>query len=164
LSGLARRAASGESFDGVEGGDAGFLAMLYEIIRDRPDVQRGWLEAELDAQLFMKDLGNATAISKMADDQTEGMDRRVLWASLYGKNAPEIGGGQEKLTLRYVFDDTAKQLVSAATRFLHGRKVVPSEQLRPEAIMDQVANEVLKARGLTAPIGFVGEQPDSAYQ
>lgn len=164
LSGLARRAASGESFDGVEGGDAGFLAMLYEIIRDRPDVQRGWLEAELDAQLFMKDLGNATAISKMADDQTEGMDRRVLWASLYGKNAPEIGGGQEKLTLRYVFDDTAKQLVSAATRFLHGRKVVPSEELRPEAIMDQVAKEVLKARGLTAPIGFVGEQPDSAYQ
>ena len=57
--------ASGESFDGVEGGgDAGFLAMLYEIIRDRPDVHRGWLEAELDAQLFMKDLDNATAISK----------------------------------------------------------------------------------------------------
>ena len=164
LSGLARRAASGESFDGVEGGDAGFLAMLYEIIRDRPDVHRGWLEAELDAQLFMKDLGNATAISQMADDQTEGMDRRVLWASLYGQNPPEIGGGEEKLTLRFVFDDTAKQLVSAATKFLHGRKVVPNEQLRSEAIMDGVANEVLKARGLSAPIGFVGEQPDSAYQ
>lgn len=164
LSGLARRAASGESFDGVEGGDAGFLAMLYEIIRDRPDVHRGWLEAELDAQLFLKDLGNATAVSQMADDQTEGMDRRVLWASLYGQNSPDIGGGKEKLTLRFVFDETAQQLVSAATKFLHGRKVVPSAQLRPEAIMDDMANEVLKARGLTAPIGFVGEQPDSAYQ
>tara|TARA_B100000029_G_scaffold303155_1_gene295995 strand:- start:729 stop:1862 length:1134 start_codon:yes stop_codon:yes gene_type:complete len=164
LSGLARRAASGESFDGVEGGDAGFLAMLYEIIRDRPDVQRGWLEAELDAQLFMKDLGNATAISQMADDQTEGMDRRVLWASLYGQNPADIGGGEEKLTLRYVFDDTARQLVTAATRFLHGRKVVPNEILRPEAIMDDVAKQVLTSRGLSAPIGFVGEQPDSAYQ
>ena len=164
LSGLARRAASGESFDGVEGGDAGFLAMLYEIIRDRPDVHRGWLEAELDAQLFMKDLGNATAISQMADDQTEGMDRRVLWASLYGKNPASIGGGEEKLTLRFVFDDTAKQLVSAATKFLHGRKVVPSATLRPEAMMDAVAQEVLDSRGLSAPIGFVGEQPDSAYQ
>jgi len=164
LSGLARRAASGESFDGVEGGDAGFLAMLYEIIRDRPDVHRGWLEAELDAQLFMKDLGNATAISQMADDQTEGMDRRVLWASLYGKNPASIGGGEEKLTLRFVFDDTARQLVSAATKFLHGRKVVPSATLRPEAMMDQVAQEVLDSRGLSAPIGFVGEQPDSAYQ
>ena len=164
LSGLARRAASGESFDGVEGGDAGFLAMLYEIIRDRPDVHRGWLEAELDAQLFMKDLGNATAISQMADDQTEGMDRRVLWASLYGQNPASIGGGEEKLTLRFVFDDTAKQLVSAATKFLHGRKVVPSATLRPEAMMDAVAQEVLDSRGLSAPIGFVGEQPDSAYQ
>ena len=138
--------------------------MLYEIIRDRPDVQRGWLEAELDAQLFMKDLANATAISKMADDQTEGMDRRVLWASLYGQNPTDIGGGEEKLTLRYVFDDTARQLVTAATRFLHGRKVVPNEILRPEAIMDDVAKEVLTSRGLSAPIGFVGEQPDSAYQ
>ena len=164
LSGLARRAASGESFDGVEGGDAVFLAMLYEIIRDRPDVHRGWLEAELDAQLFMKDLGNATAISQMADDQTEGMDRRVLWASLYGKNPASIGGGEEKLTLRFVFDDTARQLVSAATKFLHGRKVVPSATLRPEAMMDAVAQEVLDSRGLSAPIGFVGEQPDSAYQ
>ena len=42
--------------------------------------------------------------------------------------------------------------------------MVPNEQLRSEAIMDGVANEVLKARGLSAPIGFVGEQPDSAYQ
>ena len=66
--------------------------------------------------------------------------------------------------LRFVFDDTAKQLVSAATKFLHGRKVVPSATLRPEAMMDQVAQEVLDSRGLSAPIGFVGEQPDSAYQ
>ena len=164
LQGLARRAASGESFEGVEGGDAGFLAMLYEIIRDRPDVQRGWLEAELDAQLFLKDLGNATAVSKMADDQTEGMDRRTLWASLYGQNPEAIGGGEDKLTLRYVFDDTARQLVTAATRFLHGRKVVPSAILRPEAIMDDVAKAVLTSRGLSAPIGFVAEQPDSAYE
>ena len=161
---IARRAASGESFDGVEGGDAGFLVMLYELIRDRPDVHRGWLEAELDAQLFLKDLNNSTAVSQMADDQTEGMDRRVLWASLYGSNPAKIGGGREKLTLRYVFDHTARELVSAATRFLHGRKVVPNAILRPEAIMDDVAKRVLTSRGLTGPIGFVAEQPDSAFK
>ena len=100
----------------------------------------------------------------MADDQTEGMDRRTLWASLYGKNPEAIGGGEDKLTLRYVFDDTARQLVTAATRFLHGRKVVPNAILRPEAIMDDVAKAVLTSRGLSAPIGFVAEQPDSAYE
>jgi len=164
LAGIARRAASGESFEGTDGGDAGFLVMLYEIIRDRPDAQRAWLEAELDAQLFMADLNNASAIAKMADDQTEGMPRRVLWASLYGKNPPAIGGGSDKITLDYIFNDKVNVLVSAATKFLHGRKVVPSAVLRKESVWDDMARDVLKARGLKSPIGAVKEQPDSAFK
>ncbi len=164
LAGIARRAASGESFEGAEGGDAGFLVMLYEIIRDRPDAQRAWLEAELDAQIFMTDLNNASAIAKMADDQTEGMPRRVLWASLYGQNPANIGGGPDKLTLDFIFNDKVKVLVSAATKFLNGRKVVPDPVLRKESIWDAVARDVLKARGLKSPIGAVKEQPDSAYK
>ena len=164
LAGLARRAASGESFKGTDGGDAGFLVMLYEIIRDRPDAQKAWLEAELDAQLFLADLNNANEVAKMADDQTEGMPRRVLWASLYGQNPPEIGGGQDKLTLDFVFNDKVKGLVSAATKFLHGRKVVPAAVLRKESVWDDMAKEVLKARGLSSPIGAVKEQPASAFK
>lgn len=163
LAGIARRAASGESFEGAEGGDAGFLVMLYEIIRDRPDALRGWLEAELDAQLFMADLNNASAIAKMADDQTEGMPRKVLWASLYGTNPPGIGGS-DKLTLDFIFNDKVNGLVSAATKFLYGRKVVPAAVLRKESVWDSVAREVLKARGLKSPIGAVKEQPDSAFK
>lgn len=164
LAGLARRAASGESFKGIEGGDAGFLVMLYEIIRDRPDAQKAWLEAELDAQVYLTDLNNASEVAKMADDQTEGMPRRVLWASLYGQNPPGIGGGPDKLTLDFVFNDKVKGLVSAATKFLHGRKVVPDAVLRKESVWDQVARDVLKARGLSSPIGAVKEQPASAFK
>jgi len=164
LAGIARRAASGESFKGIEGGDAGFLVMLYELIKDRPDVHRGWLEAELDAQLFLIDLSNASEVARMADDQTEGMPRRTLWASLYGKNPPSIGGGPDKLTLDYIFNDTAQGLVKAATIFLNGRKVVPNPVLRKESIWDAVARDVLKSRGLSSPIGSVKEQPDSAYK
>jgi NitT/TauT family transport system substrate-binding protein len=164
LAGIARRAASGESFKGIEGGDAGFLVMLYELIKDRPDVHRGWLEAELDAQLYLKDLSNASSVAKMADDQTEGMPRKTLWASLYGTNPASIGGGPDKLTLNFIFDDTAQGLVKAATIFLHGRKVVPNPVLRKESIWDAVARDVLKSRGLSAPIGSVKEQPDSAYK
>lgn len=164
LAGIARRAASGESFKGIEGGDAGFLVMLYELIKDRPDVHRGWLEAELDAQLYLKDLSNASSVAKMADDQTEGMPRKTLWASLYGTNPASIGGGPDKLTLNFIFDDTAQGLVKAATIFLNGRKVVPNPVLRKESIWDAVARDVLKSRGLSAPIGSVKEQPDSAYK
>ena len=164
LAGIARRAASGESFEGIEGGDAGFLVMLWELIKDRPDVHKGWLEAELDAQLYMIDLNNASAIAEMADDQTEGMSRKTLWASLYGTNPPSIGGGPNKNTFDYIFNDTAQGLVKAATIFLNGRKVVPNPVLRKESIWDAVARDVLKSRGLSSPIGSVKAQPDSAYK
>ena len=164
LAGIARRAATGESFEGIEGGDAGFLVMLWELIKDRPDVHKGWLEAELDAQLFMIDLNNSSAIAEMADDQTEGMSRKTLWASLYGTNPPSIGGGPNKNTYDFIFNDTAMGLVKAATIFLNGRKVVPNPVLRSESIWDAVARDVLKARGLSSPIGSVKEQPDSAFK
>ena len=164
LAGIARRAASGESFEGIEGGDAGFLVMLWELIKDRPDVHKGWLEAELDAQLFMIDLNNASAIAEMADDQTEGMSRKTLWASLYGTNPPSIGGGPDKNIYDFIFNDKAMGLVKAATIFLNGRKVVPNRVLRSESIWDAVARDVLKARGVASPIGSVKELPDSAYK
>ena len=164
LAGIARRAASGESFGGIEGGDAGFLVMLWELIKDRPDVHRGWLEAELNAQLYLMDLNNASEVARMADDQTEGISRKTLWASLYGQNPKSIGGGPNKLTLDFIFNDKAMGLVKAATIFLNGRKVVPNRVLRSESVWDAVARDVLKARGLSSPIGSVKEQPDSAFK
>ncbi len=100
----------------------------------------------------------------MADDQTEGMSRKTLWASLYGTNPPEIGGGANKVTFDFIVNDKVQGLIDAATKFLHGRKVVPNEKLRKEAVMDGIAREVMKARGLSSPIGFAKEQPNSAYK
>ena len=164
LQGIARRAATGESFEGVDAGDAGFLVMMYELIRDRPDVERGWLEAELDAQEFLADVSNASAVAKMADDQTEGMARKTLWYSLYGDVPASMGGGPVKLTLDYVFNDKVQQLLAASTKFLHEQKKVPAAKLRDGAVHDAVAREVLKARGLTSPIGEIRGQPMSAFK
>ena len=75
-----------------------------------------------------------------------------------------IGGGENKNTFNYVFSDDVMALVSAATKFLHGRKVVPAAQLRKEAIMDQVARDILAKRGLKSPIGSVKEQPLSNFK
>lgn len=164
LKGIARRVASGESFDGVDAGDAGFLVMMNELIQTRPDVHRGWLEAELDAQLYLVDLKNASDVARMADDQTEGMDRKVLWYSLYGDVPASMGGGPVKLTLDFVFNDKVKQLLSASTKFLHDNKKVPGATLRDGAVDDAVAREVLKARGLSSPIGEIRGQPMSAFK
>jgi len=50
--GLARLVATGAS---VQENDGGFLGMRADLIKQRPDVVKAWLEAELDAQLFLAD-------------------------------------------------------------------------------------------------------------
>ena len=164
LDGIARRAASGESFEGTEAGDAGYLGMVYELIKQRPDVHKGWLEAELDAQLFMVDTKNAGEVARMAEEQTEGLSKKVLWYSLYGAVPAEKGGGPVKNRFDFVFTDRARTLADAATNFLYGLKKVPAPHLREGAIMDEVAQEVLKERGLTAPIGEIKGLPLSEFK
>jgi NitT/TauT family transport system substrate-binding protein len=161
--GLARRAASGEDFDALDGG---FLIMLNDLITQRPDVQRGWLEAELDAQLFLADLNNAAEVSKMAEQQTEQIDRKVLWAALYGENPKNAGGGEVKVQLDYVVSDRVRKLLDDATEFLYGlaNKPAASPKVRDEAIDDKIAREVLAKRGLNSPVSVIKAQPIANFK
>jgi len=160
MKGIARRGATGADFAGDDAGDAGFLVMMNEIIQDRPDVHRGWLEAELDAQIFLADTGNANAVAKMADDQTEGMDRKILWASLYHDE-----DGKNKLTLDFVFTDKVRNMLNASTAFLAGKKKFGKRTtLRPQSVYDEVARQVLADRGLKSPLGKIDGVPMSKYK
>ena len=162
-SGLARRVASGEDFDALDGG---FLIMLGDLIKQRPDVYKGWLEAELDAQLFMLDPNNAEEISKMLEKQTEQVDRKALWASLYGENPANIGGGAVKVQLDYIVSERVQKLIAEATEFLHGlpNKPAAAPKIRDGGVDDSMAREVLSARKLTSPLGVVGARPMSEYK
>ena len=82
--GLARKVASGASVNEL---DRGFMVMPQALIEQRPDVVKGWLEAELDAQLFRRPKDSAEIV-KMAKEQTTGFSERVLWYSLYGSYDP----------------------------------------------------------------------------
>lgn len=157
-SGLAKRVASGEDFDALDGG---LMVMQNALIQQRPDVVKGWLNAELDAQLFLADQNNAEEVSKMAEDQTEKIDRKVLWASLYGPPAETT-----KVQLDFVINDRVRELLRDATAFLYSlpKKPAAAEKIRDEAIMPQFAEEVLKERGLTSPVGKITGQPMSAFK
>lgn len=161
--GLARRAASGEDFDALDGG---FMIMLNDLIEQRPDVHRGWLEAELDAQLFMADLKNAGEVASMAEKQTEQIDRKVLWASLYGENPKEAGGGDVRVQLDFVVNERVQSLLKDATEFLHSlpNKPAAEPKIREGGVNDAVARDILKARGLSSPIGVIKAQPLSAFK
>ena len=163
IEGIARRAASGEDFDALDGG---FLIALNDLISQRPDVIRAWLEAELDAQLYLLDPKNALEVAKMAEAQTEKIARKVLWASLYGESPKNVGGGEVKNQLEFIVNDRVRKLLDDATAFLYSLDAKPAAaaKVRPEAVMDQTAREVLKARNLTSPLGIIKAQPLAAYK
>ncbi len=155
--GLAKRIASGAS---VNEGDGGFLAMRADLIKQRPDVVKAWMNAELDAQLFLGDEKNANEVIKMAKEQTTGFSDRALWYSLYGSYSAETGGTKTRINLHYAITPQARELIDKATAFLYSIKSINVEKLRPEAVMPEFAEQVLKERNLKAPIGDVIALPD----
>src|SRR5713101_8378296 len=156
--GLARRIASGAS---VQENDGGFLAMRADLIKQRPDVVKAWLQAELDAQLFIADPKNAAEVIKMAKEQTTGFSEKVLWYSLYGNYDVKAGGHPVRNYMHYTFTPQARELISRAATFLYSIKSINVEKLRPEAIEAKWTEDILKERGLNAPIGEVKALPDS---
>lgn len=161
--GLAKRVASGEDFGAHDGA---FLIMLNDLIKQRPDVVKGWLEAELDAQLFLADPKNAKEVSELAEKQTEQIPRKVLWTAMYGAYPKEVGGGAVKLELDFIVNDKVRKLVDEATAFLHSlpNKPAATEKVRADAIDDSVAREVLEKRGLKSPVGVVNAKPLAEFQ
>jgi sulfonate transport system substrate-binding protein len=125
--GLARRVATGAS---VKENDGGLLGMRADLIKRRPDVVKAWLTAELDAQLFLADPKNAAEVIRMAKAQTTGYSEKVLWKSLYGRNAESAGGTDTRNMLPYTFTPEARELIGRAASFLHSIKSINVDKVR----------------------------------
>ena len=159
--GLAKRIASGAT---VNESDGAYLTMRADLIKQRPDIVKAWLNAELDAQLFLADPKNAMEVAAMATQQTTGFTEKMLWSAMYGKYPEAAGGAPVRLTLPYTLTpDVVKQVNDAAT-FLHSIKSINVDKLRPDALMPEFTQAILKERGLTSPIGKVTAMPDSEYK
>jgi NitT/TauT family transport system substrate-binding protein len=156
---LARRVATGVAVNELDGG---FMVMPQALLEQRPDIAKAWLEAELDAILFFGDSKNAMDIARMAANQTTGFPEKALWASAFGSTAKEEGGTDTRISLTYGFTPQALNLIQKASKFLVDIKSIKAE-IRPEAVVPQLTADILKARGLQAPVGQVKALPDSAY-
>ena len=137
--------------------------MRGDLIDQRPDVVKAWLNAELDAQLFMADPANTMAIVKMAKEQTTGFSEEVLWKAMVGSTSVLQGGTPVRNELAFAITPKAQALIDKATKFLHSIKTIKVDTLRPNAVMTSFTEEILKERGLTAPVGKMWAQPDSAF-
>lgn len=158
---LARRVATGNQLGEPDGA---FMDMRADLIRQRPDVVKAWLEAELDAEQYMADPKHAMDVARMALQQSTGYAERDLWQSLYGTFPAAEGGSALRMTLPFGFTADATALVRKATAFLFSVKAINIAQLPADAIQPQFAAAVLKERGLSAPVGTIAAQPDSAYR
>lgn len=154
--GLARRVASGVNLNETDGG---FLVFRAELIEQRQDIVTAWLNAELDAQLFLADENNADEVVDLALSQTTGFGKRALWYSLYG-TFPDQGERTVRLELPFGITPTVRQHLDSATAFLHSIKTIHAGELRKDAVAAQFAEQVLRERHLTAPIGAVDALPD----
>ena len=155
--GLARRVASGATMN--EPG-AGFIIMQNELIKQRPDVVKAWLTAELEAQQWMGDPKNADAMINIIKSRITGFSNKALWRALYGSYAEAEGGHAVRLYQPYGFTKEVTDLIERGMSFLHANKVLGMDKLRPEAVMPQFTEEVLKERGLKAPVGEVKALPN----
>jgi NitT/TauT family transport system substrate-binding protein len=97
----------------------------------------------------------------MAKEQTTGFSEKVLWNSLYGRYPDSAGGGEMRNTMHYTFTPQALELINRAAAFLYSIKSINVEKVRPDAIESKWTEEILKERGLKAPIAEVKALPAS---
>jgi NitT/TauT family transport system substrate-binding protein len=159
--GLAKRVASGTS---VNENDAAMLGMRYDLIKQRPDVVKAWLQAELDAELYTADPKNAMDVAKMAVAQTTGFSEKVMWMSLYGEYPQSAGGDPIRNSYPYAFTPAAMELIKQAAKFLYSIKSINVETLRPEAVMPEFTDAILKERNLKAPVAEIKALPESQFK
>jgi NitT/TauT family transport system substrate-binding protein len=149
---LARRVATGNNFDEP---DAAFLDMRADLIKQRPDVVKGWLEAELDAEQFIADPKNADQVVKLLKAQTTGLTEEELYKALFGLYSKETGGSPVRLTLPFAFTPEALELIKTDTAFLYGAKTISISKLADDAIITDATEAILKERNLSIPAGVV---------
>lgn len=158
--GLARRVTSGADY-GLK--DASYIVMSADLIKQRPDVVKAWLNAELDAQRFIADPKNSDEVIRLVMTQTTGFPEKSLWKALYGTYPKEMGGTSSRLEFPFSFTPEVMGLIKTGADFLHSMKAIHSSSLRKDAIMPHFVEEVLKERGLTTPLAKLQALPDSAY-
>ena len=160
LDNLARKIATGAAVNELDGG---FMVMPQALIEQRPDVVKAWLEAELDAELYFGDPKNAMDIARDGGRP----DHRFPRKGVVGFGVRQRRPSRKAAPTRASSWPTGSRRrpwisVKKASTFLVEIKSIKAE-IRPEAVLPQFTADILKARGLKAPVGQVKALPDSAY-
>lgn len=158
--GLVRILVNGEPYGE---NNALFVVMCADLIKQRPDVVKAYLLALLDAHLFLSDPKNQTEIVDMFAAANPGFPKDVFWSTLYGTYPGDIQRSKMRLNFVYTFTPQVLDIIKKDVEFLKEVKAINVDKLRPEAVMPEFTQEILKERGLTSPVGVVNALPKSPY-
>ena len=158
---LARRVATGNDFDEPDGA---FLDIRADLVKQRPDVVKGWLQAELDAEQFIADPKNAHQVVKLLKAQTTGFSEEELYKALFGFYSKETGGSPVRLTLPFAFPPQALELIKKDAAFLYAIKSISTPRLADDAVLTDVTAAILKERNLKIPAGVVKAATQTAKE
>lgn len=150
--GLARRVATGND---VGENDGAFIDVRADLIQQRPDVVKAWLETELEAENYLADPKNAHEVVGLLKAQTTGFDEKVLWQALFGSYPASAGGGPIRVQIPFGFTDKSLELIKRATAFLYEVKSINIPELPTDAVLPDLTAQILKEHALTAPVAEI---------
>ncbi|MHC1711302.1 MAG: ABC transporter substrate-binding protein [Solidesulfovibrio sp.] len=161
--GIAKIAADGRACDNP---DLGILCMRADFIKNHPDVAKGYLRSEMEAQRFVLDPKNWAQVVELVSKQASGIPKKVLWYSLYGQ-VPSNSTEKVREWKNFYFGDRENKNIVTIAPFLFKEKVISMENLKPGTVDDSLAREVFKESGYTpvsdtAALGVIEGAPASA--
>ncbi|MGB8873755.1 MAG: ABC transporter substrate-binding protein, partial [Desulfobaccales bacterium] len=154
--GIAKLAATGEVCGDR---DVGMMMMRGDFIDKHPDLAKGWLKCELEAERFMADPQNWQKAVAMIAKHAVGMPERAIWFGLYGLIPQNVGGVNPKTVMPFVVDAELNNYIHDLYKFQVEHKEVSTATPPANLIDDHLAVEVLKEAGLTSPIGQINALP-----
>jgi len=143
--GIARIVADGSACDNP---DLGILIMRADFMKQYPEVAKGYLRAELEAQRYLIDPANWVSVTEMVSKYATGVPKRVLWYSIYGK-VPANSKDDIREWKSFYFNAREKANIAEVTPLLFKNKVIAVSRLRKGAVDDSLARQAFKEAGYT---------------
>ena len=154
--GLARIVADGSACNNP---DLGILVMRSDFMEKYPEVAKGYLRAELEAQRYLIDTKNWVKVTEMVAKYATDMPKKVLWYSIYGK-MPSDSKAEIREWKSFYFNEKERANITQVTRLLFNNKIIAIDKLRDGTVDDSVARQVFKEAGYelfsdTAALGVI---------
>jgi len=160
--GVARIVADGRACDNP---DLGIVVMRKDFIEKFPEVAKGYLRAELEAQRYLLDPANWQNVIEMVSKHATGVPKKVLWYSIYGQ-VPADSKDPVREWKSFYFNELEKKNIAEIGPYLLKDKRI-KDLPKADTVDDSLARQVFKEAGYTpvsdkVTLGVINGAPASA--